>query len=87
VLTNHGSVDGKTVGVDRTTLEANAALQSIVRRDSGERYQGFLSRLAKASGIATPTREDLAKLDKKWKNKASNDDWQHPHDPDAKITR
>lgn len=86
-LANHGLVDGKTVGVDGTTLEANAALRSIVRRDSGEGYQEFLTKLAQASGIATPIREDLAKLDKKRKNKASNDDWQHPHDPDAKITK
>jgi transposase len=87
VLANHGLVEGKTVGVDSTTLEANAALRSIVRRDSGEGYQEFLTRLAKESGIETPTREDLAKLDRKRKNKASNDDWQSPSDPDAKITK
>lgn len=87
VLANHHLVDGKTVGVDGTTLEANAAMRSIVRRDSGEGYQEFLTRLAKESGIETPTREDLAKLDKTRKNKASNDDWQNPHDPDAKITK
>lgn len=87
VLANHGLIDGKTIGVDGTTLEANAAMRSIVRRDSGEGYQEFLTTLAKESGIETPTREDLAKLDKKRKNKASNDDWQNPHDPDAKITK
>ena len=87
VLANHDLVDGKTVGIDSTTLEANAAMRSIVRRDTGEGYQQFLERLAKESGIDTPTREDLAKLDKKRKNKASNDDWQSPDDPDAKITR
>jgi transposase len=87
VLANHGLVDGKTVGMDSTTLEANAAMRSIVRRDTGEGYQEFLQRLAKESGIETPTREDLAKLDKKRKNKASNDDWQSPDDPDAKITK
>jgi transposase len=87
VLANHGLIDGKTVGVDGTTLEANAAMRSIVRRDTGEGYQEFLTRLAKESGIETPTREDLAKLDKTRKNKASNDDWQNPHDPDAKITK
>jgi transposase len=87
VLANHDLVDGKTVGVDGTTLEANAAMRSIVRRDSGEGYQEFLTKLAKESGIETPTREDLAKLDKARKNKASNDDWQNPHDPDAKITK
>jgi transposase len=87
VLTNHGLVEGKTVGVDSTTLEANAAMRSIVRRDTGEGYQQFLERLARESGIETPTREDLAKLDRKRKNKAGNDDWQSPDDPDAKITK
>jgi transposase len=87
VLANHGLVDGRTVGVDSTTLEANAAMRSIVRRDTGEGYQQFLERLAKESGIETPTREDLAKLDKKRRNKASNDDWQSPGDGDAKITK
>ncbi len=87
MLANHNLIEGKTVGVDSTTLEANAAMRSIVRRDSGEGYQQFLERLAKESGIETPTREDLAKLDKKRKNKASNDDWQNPRDPDAKITK
>jgi transposase len=87
VLANHGLIEGKTAGVDSTTLEANAAMRSIVRRDTSEGYQEFLTRLAKESGIATPTREELAKLDKKRKNKASNDDWENPHDPDAKITK
>lgn len=87
VLANHGLVEGKTVGVDSTTLEANAAMRSIVRRDTSEGYQEFLARLAKESGIETPTREDLAKLDRKRKNKASNDDWQSPGDPDAKIAK
>jgi len=78
---------GKTLGIDATTLEANAAMRSIVRNDTGEGYEQFLMGLAKASGIETPTREDLAKLDKKRKNKASNDDWHNPNDPDAKITK
>jgi transposase len=75
------------VGVDATTLEANAAMPSIVRRDSGESYEEFLIGLAKASGIETPTREDLARLDRKRNNKSSNQDWQSPSDPDAKITK
>lgn len=87
VLARHKLLKGKTLGIDATTLEANAALRSIVRRDTGEGYQEFLTRIAQESGIATPTREDLAKLDKHRKNKGSNDDWEHPHDPDAKITR
>ena len=80
-------VKGKPVGVDATTLEANAALRSIVRRDTGESYQDFLTKLAQASGIETPTRADLARMDRKRKKKGSNDDWTHPHDPDAKITK
>ncbi|HYN82116.1 MAG TPA: transposase [Gemmatimonadaceae bacterium] len=87
LLAENDLIDGKTIGVDATTLEANAALRSIVRRDTGESYQQFLTRLAQASGIETPTREDLARLDRDRKNKGSNDDWQHPHDPDAKITK
>jgi transposase len=87
VLAEKNLLKGTTMGVDATTLEANAALRSIVRRDSGERYEEFLTRLAKESGIETPTREQLAKLDRKRPKKGSNDDWTHPHDPDARITK
>jgi len=86
-LAERGLLKGETIGIDATTLEANAALRSIVRRDTGEGYQEFLEKLAKESGIETPTREDLAKLDRPRKKKASNDDWEHPYDPDAKITK
>ncbi|HEU5256773.1 MAG TPA: transposase [Vicinamibacterales bacterium] len=86
-LSTAGLVKGKTIGIDATTLEANAALRSIVRRDGGESYEEFLTTLAKASGIGTPTRADLARIDRKRKKKGSNDDWTHPHDPDAKITK
>jgi transposase len=82
-----GLVQGKTIGIDATTLEANAALRSIVRRDTGESYQAFLTKLAQTSGIETPTRADLTKLDRKRKKKGSNDDWMNPHDPDARITK
>ena len=75
------------MAIDATTLEANAALRSIVRRDSGETYQEFLTRLAQASGIETPTRADLARLDRKRPKKGRNKDWRHPHDPDARITK
>ena len=87
LLADKGLIKGKTLGVDATTLEANAAMRSIIRRDTGDTYNDFLTKLAQASGIATPTREDLAKLDKKRKNKGSNDDWTNPHDGDAKITK
>ncbi len=78
---------GKTLAIDATTLEANAAMRSIVRRDTQETYQEFLTRLAKASGIETPTREDLARLDRKRKKKTSNKEWTNPYDPDAKVTK
>lgn len=87
VLAREGLLRGRTLGVDATTLEANAALRSIVRRDTGESYEHFLTGLAKTSGIETPTREDLAKLDKKRPKKGSNKDWKNPHDPDARITK
>ena len=87
VLSGEGLIDGRTVGVDGTFLEANAALRSIVRKDSGESYSDFLTELAKASGIETPTRADLAKIDKKRPKKGSNDDWEHPEDPTAKIVK
>jgi transposase len=82
-----GLLKGKTIAIDATTLEANAAMRSIVRRDTEESYQEYLTGLAKASGIATPTREDLARLDRKRKKKTSNEDWKHPWDPDAKIAK
>jgi transposase len=87
VLATADLVKGKTIGIDATTLEANAALRSIVRRDSGETYQEFLTRLAHASGIETPTRADLARLDRTRPKKGRNTDWRHPHDPDARITK
>ena len=87
VLATADLVKGKTIGIDATTLEANAALRSIVRRDSGETYQEFLTRLAQASGIETPTRTDLARLDRTRPKKGRNKDWRHPHDPDARITK
>ena len=86
-LAEAGLVTGTTVGIDATTLEANAALRNIVRRDTGESYEAFLTQLAEASGIATPTRTDLARLDRTRKKKGANKDWTHPDDPDARITK
>ena len=62
-------------------------MRSIVRRDTGESYEEFLKGLAKESGIETPSKEDLARLDRKRKNKASNEDWVNPHDQDARVTK
>src|SRR6202158_3075428 len=87
LLADRGLLKGKRIGIDATTLEANAALRSIVRRDNGESYEEFLKGLAKKSGIETPTREDLARVDRKRKKKGSNQDWVNPHDRDARITK
>jgi transposase len=87
ILAEQGLLQGQTLAIDATTLEANAALRAIVRRETGEGYQEFLQRLAQASGIKTPTREDLARLDRKRARKGSNEEWKHPHDPDARITK
>ncbi len=62
-LSAAGLVRGETVGVDATTLEANAAMRSIEWRDTGESYEAFVQRLAEASGIETPTRAELARFD------------------------
>lgn len=86
-LVAEGLLKGKTLAIDATTLEANAAMRSIVRRDTAETYTEFLTRLAQASGIETPTRDDLARLDRKRKKKTSNKDWTNPYDPDAKVAK
>ena len=86
-LVEAGQLQGKTIAIDATTLEANAAMRSIVRRDTGESYQACLTGLARASGIETPTRETLARLDRTRKKKTSNTDWTHPQDPEAKVTK
>lgn len=78
---------GKTVAVDSTTLEANAAMRGIVRKDTGEDYKEFLKRLMAEQGIDSPTDEDLRRFDKKRKKKASNQEWQSPADPDSRIAK
>ena len=86
-LARAGLVKGKTIGVDGSDLEANAALRTLVRRDDGQTYKDYLVELAKAAGIEEPTREDIARLDRKRKKKGSNKIWVNPHDPDAQITK
>jgi transposase len=87
LLADRGLIKGKRIGIDATTLEANAAMRSIVQRDTGESYDEFLCGLAKASGIATPTREDLVRLDRKRKKRSSNKEWKSPADGDARIAK
>jgi len=87
LLADRGLIQGKRIGIDATTLEANAAMRSIVRRDTGESYDEFLCGLAKTSGIATPTREYLVRLDRKHKKRSSNREWKSPADGDARIAK
>jgi transposase len=87
LLADRGLLKGKRIAIDATTLEANAAMRSIERRDTGQSYEEFLVGLAKASGIETPTREDLARLDRKRKKRMSNQEWKSPSDDDARITK
>ena len=78
----------RRIGVDGSTMEANAALRTIVRRDNGESYRAMLTRMAEESGIETPSAEDLARFDRKRKGKTlSNADWKSPIDPEARIAR
>ena len=87
-LAEHGLIKGDRIGVDASTMEANAALRAIVRRDSGEGYREMLRRLAQESGITTPTADDLVRLDRKRRGKRlSNQDWTSPTDPTARIAK
>lgn len=87
-LAEHGLIKGERIGVDASTMEANAALRTIVRRDSGEGYREMLTRMARESGIETPTADDLIRLDRTRKGKTlSNAEWESPTDPDARIAK
>ena len=86
-LAQAGLIKGKTIGVDSTTLEANAAMKSIVRRDTGESYMAYLKRLAEADGIDAKDAAALLRMDRKRKKKTSNEDWKSPSDEEAEITK
>ncbi len=87
ILRKHGLAQGQSVCIDATTLQANAAMKSLVRRDTGIGYDEYLRQLAQAEGTENPTKEQAARLDRKRKKKASNDDWTNPNDPSARITK
>ncbi len=88
LLEQKGLLRGKAVAIDATTLEANAAMKSIVRKDSGEDWKQYLQGLAKAEGIENPTEEDLRRLDRGRKDKkVSNAQWKSPTDPDSRIAK
>jgi transposase len=86
-LAQAGLIKGKTIGVDSTTLEANAAMKSIVRRDTGESYAEYLKHLAEAEGIDAKGAAALLRMDRKRKKKTSNEDWESPSDGEAEITK
>jgi transposase len=86
-LAHGGLIKGKTIGVDSTTLEANAAMKSIVRRDTGESYSAYLKRLAEAEGIDAKDAAALLRMDRKRTKKTSNEDWESPSDSEAEITK
>jgi transposase len=87
-MARHGLLKGERIGVDASTMEANAALRAIVRRDRGEGYREMLRRMAQESGIETPTTDELIRMDRRRKGKTlSNDDWVSETDPEARIAR
>lgn len=82
-----GLLRGEALGVDTTTLMANASMRKIVRRDSGEGYREYVRRLMEESGVEAPTLEELARYDRTRKKRLSNGEWAHPVDPEARISR
>ncbi len=87
VAQDKGLLRGKTVAVDSTTLEANAAMKGITRKDTGEDWKGYLKRLMAEEGVEDPTDEEIRRFDKKRPKKVSNKEWQSPADPDSRIAR
>ena len=86
-VARRGMLKGKTIGIDATTLEANAAMRSIVRRDTGESYMEYLRRLATEAGLDGTDDDAVRRMDRKRKKKTPNDEWVNPHDPDAEVTK
>jgi len=87
VAVEYGLLKGKTIAVDATTLEANAAMKSLVRRDTGDDWKAYVRKLAAAEGIENPSDEELRNFDKKRKKKTSNKDWESTTDPDSRVTK
>ena len=87
VAVEYGLLKGKTIAVDATTLEANAAMKSLVRRDTGEDWKAYVRGLAAAEGMEDPTDEELRCFDKKRKKRTSNKEWQSATDPDSRVAK
>ena len=86
-VARRGLLKGKTIGIDATTLQANAAMRSIVRRDTSESYMGYLRRLAAEAGIDASDDDAVRRMDRKRKKKTSNKEWVNPHDREAEVTK
>ena len=86
-VARRGMLRGKTIGIDATSLEANAAMRSIVRRDTGESYMEYVRRLAVEAGLDGDDDEAVRRMDRKRKKKTSNEEWVNPHDPEAEVTK
>jgi transposase len=86
-VARRGMLKGKTIGIDATSLEANAAMRSIVRRDTGESYMEYLRRLAAEAGLDGADDDAVRRMDRKRKKKTSNEEWVNPHDPEAEVTK
>lgn len=84
-MKKHGLINGKRVGVDTSVIAANAAMRSLHHRISGEDYRKYVTRLAADAGVDPHDAAAVTRFDRKRKKKMSNDEWQNPHDPDAKI--
>jgi transposase len=88
LVEEHGLLKGKTVGVDSTLLEANAAMKSIVRKDTGEDWEAYVRKIAEDDGVEINSDDDLRKFDRKRKGKkTSNKEWESPDDPDARVMK
>jgi len=88
LVAEKGLIRGKRIGVDASTMEANAALRTIVRRDDGRTYREMLTQMAQESGIDTPSADDLVRIDRnRTGKKLSNEEWISQTDPDARIAK
>jgi len=87
VAVEHKLLKGKTIAVDSTTLEANAAMKSLVRRATNEDWKTYVKRLMKAEGIDDPNDEEVRRFDRKRKKKTSNKEWKSATDPDSRVTK
>ncbi|MHC4670374.1 MAG: transposase [Planctomycetota bacterium] len=87
MLEGRGLIRGRKLAVDATTIEANAAMRHLVRKDDGRSYDAYLTDLAQEAGVEKPERADLVRMDQKRKKRCSNKEWQLQHDADARIAR